>query len=376
MAVHKRGNAGIYYYRFMYNGKLYSRSCKTTNKKVALQIEAQTRLNLLKQDELGVKPYINFYQALQLVEDDINSRAYKSSIPNFIRHIKLNLDDKQLHKLNNSDLFHLLTVLKNKGLKPSTLSNYFAIVRQANDRAKKLGYLTNYDLEMPVKRVKQERVRIISKDQEDELLSLLEPSRKGQGLANDPDKSFLKHKQRIDNYDFTVMLLDTGCRYSEIAKLQWSDINLETKKIKVWRGKTKIETHLIMTDRVKTLLKRRAKEKDSSRYIFTDLITGTHRNYASIAIRTSIKKVHGLEEFSLHDLRHSCASKLIQNGMSLYETSIILGHRDLSTTMQYAHLATDDISQKAADILNDKNNEPETLDLTDVDTTKYDGNLL
>jgi len=44
-------------------------------------------------------------------------------------------------------------------------------------------------------------------------------------------------------------------------------------------------------------------------------------------------------------------SKAIQNGLSLYEVSQILGHIDISTTQIYAHLENKDIGKKARDIM-------------------------
>ncbi|MGH1441275.1 MAG: tyrosine-type recombinase/integrase [Cellvibrionaceae bacterium] len=40
----------------------------------------------------------------------------------------------------------------------------------------------------------------------------------------------------------------------------------------------------------------------------------------------------GLTGFCIHDLRHACASRFVQNGMSFYEVSQMLGHLDVQTT--------------------------------------------
>ena len=56
-------------------------------------------------------------------------------------------------------------------------------------------------------------------------------------------------------------------------------------------------------------------------------------------------------DFTIHDFRHTCASRLIQNGLSLYEVASILGHRDVQTTQRYAHLECRDVSQRARDIM-------------------------
>jgi len=48
----------------------------------------------------------------------------------------------------------------------------------------------------------------------------------------------------------------------------------------------------------------------------------------------------GIKKFRFHDLRHSCASALAQNGATLLEIADVLGHRQLAVTKRYSHLAT------------------------------------
>jgi site-specific recombinase XerD len=43
----------------------------------------------------------------------------------------------------------------------------------------------------------------------------------------------------------------------------------------------------------------------------------------------------------MHDLRHSCASNLVNSGQSLYVVGTILGHAQTKTTQRYAHLASE-----------------------------------
>jgi site-specific recombinase XerD len=49
----------------------------------------------------------------------------------------------------------------------------------------------------------------------------------------------------------------------------------------------------------------------------------------------------GIEGASIHTLRHTAASHLVMAGVDLATVARILGHRDITTTMVYAHLASD-----------------------------------
>ncbi|MAN79671.1 MAG: integrase [Rhodospirillaceae bacterium] len=49
----------------------------------------------------------------------------------------------------------------------------------------------------------------------------------------------------------------------------------------------------------------------------------------------------GLNDVRFHDLRHTFASRLVQQGVSLYEVMHLTGHKSVSMVQRYAHLAPD-----------------------------------
>ena len=54
------------------------------------------------------------------------------------------------------------------------------------------------------------------------------------------------------------------------------------------------------------------------------------------AFEMTLKKAE-IENFHCHDLRHTFATRLIQNGIDLYKVKELLGHKTLAMTMRYAH---------------------------------------
>jgi site-specific recombinase XerD len=67
----------------------------------------------------------------------------------------------------------------------------------------------------------------------------------------------------------------------------------------------------------------------------------------------SIMTITGIEDYRVHDNRHTHASQLVSSGMSLAIVGRILGHTNPTTTQRYAHLA-DDPLREAAEIMADK----------------------
>src|SRR6185312_11113558 len=127
---------------------------------------------------------------------------------------------------------------------------------------------------------------------------------------------------RYEMHDLVFMYLDTGARYCEIARLEWSQVDLKQKTIELWRNKTKTESFIYMTDRVHQILQRRSEHKMHDRWVFTNWKRTDHRR---------------LSTMTLNDVR------------------LLLGHSSIQTTQRYQHLESNDVSPRAVAILNQQN---------------------
>jgi integrase len=65
-----------------------------------------------------------------------------------------------------------------------------------------------------------------------------------------------------------------------------------------------------------------------------------------------IRKRAGLSDVRIHDLRHTYASVAVMNGIDPFMLKEILGHKNLSTTLRYAHLSDDAVQKAAGQIAN------------------------
>jgi integrase len=158
---------------------------------------------------------------------------------------------------------------------------------------------------------------------------------------------------------FVVLLLSTGCRYSEIRLLKWSNVDLTKGKILIEQSKNGDRRSVPLQGLGLQLLKALASETSSLGYIFVldkpDKPMDPRRS-----IRTAIKRA-GLKNFRPHDCRHSYASELLAQGLSLGEIGHLLGHRSVSMTRRYAHLmesrSLDAVSKMSQEIFKEVRNE-------------------
>lgn len=347
MSLVRRKSSKFWYAQFQFQGKTYVKSTKTTNKRDAAKVEQMMRDNLFRVGMLGELESVDIESAIDLYTDSKKGtmRSYKT-LKSDAKFIKEHLDtNRELEQLNARDIEKLIAIRHRKNHSNATIKKMLNFIRGLMAYAKKLGYKTQ-QLEYPTIRPDKHKLRYLTLDEEKKLLEQLTPS--------------CKHQKSIqqDNYDFVVTLLDLGCRHGEAVKLKWSDIDLENKTVNLFRPKVRNESILQMTDRLYRILVRRHgnnKGKRKNEYVFTNK-KGGHRNHSPLAIRKAMVRA-GLEDCTLHDLRHTAASRWVQNGLTLQEVSFMLGHTTVQTSAIYAHLVPSQVTTKAAEVLNSLHNE-------------------
>ena len=349
MSIIKRGSSKYWYISFQFNGQQYVRSSKTTNKKIAEQMEVEWKAQIHSQQYQGRKSRItlsdafNQYKATkQGIASYKNLVAHESVLRRCLPMAKY-LDD-----LTSHDLERFKQKRIDEGVGPEAIKFGLQVIKGTWKFARKLGYQVS-ELEFPTVKIPKAPLRYLTSDEESRLLAELNPMREGRGLPPLSERSDELKGMMQDAYDLVILLLDTGARYSEIANIEWQRIDLAERTIHLWRSKVENETVLYMSDRVFEVLSRRFDTK-SSQHVFSNKV-GDARGYCTHSIRKAIARA-GLKNCRVHTLRHTHASRLIQNGMSVYEVREILGHSDIKTTMRYAHLEQRQVTAKARDVMN------------------------
>lgn len=137
-------------------------------------------------------------------------------------------------------------------------------------------------------------------------------------------------------YLLMLTALTTGARKSELLGLRWTDIDLDRGTAHLGRSKNG-------DPRVLPLVPHVVEEMRKFQGAATALLFPSTRRpdqpYAFEERWKDAMLAAKVKNFRFHDLRHSCASMLAQNGATLLEIGDLLGHRQLQVTKRYSHLA-------------------------------------
>ena len=146
-------------------------------------------------------------------------------------------------------------------------------------------------------------------------------------------------KSQRNNYICSVIefAIETGMRRSEILKLKWHDINLETGFASLYDTKNGEDRKVPLTKRCIEVLNQLPR---SHEHVFPISATCLHQ-----AWQRAVRKA-GVRDLRFHDLRHEAVSRFFEMGMSVPEVALISGHKDLTQLFRYTHLNPENVFTK------------------------------
>ncbi|MFO1217660.1 MAG: site-specific integrase [Burkholderiaceae bacterium] len=138
-------------------------------------------------------------------------------------------------------------------------------------------------------------------------------------------------------YLLVLLGMTTGARRGELLGLRWRDIDMARAEAHIVRSKNSDARVLPLVPAAVEEMKRF--EGAPTALVFASTRRPDVPYHLENRWREALR-VARVRNFRMHDLRHSCASWLAQSGASLLEIADVLGHRQISVTRRYAHLAT------------------------------------
>ena len=282
-------------------------------------------------------------------------RAIIHKIVPYFEPLHYTLQDMEQHPKYIQDFYqHEL----DRGLSANTVIHYHANIRKCLQYAFQIGMIRSNPTDR-VERPRKEKFK-------SEVYSAEELEQLFTAIQGDPAEFAV------------IMAAFYGLRRREIVGLKWDAVDFENKKISIQHTVVGVKIDGVMTDvardRTKTksscrtlplipaceqMLKKMKKEQELNRKVCgkdycTDYLDYIYVNPMGMRFHPdyltqhfpNFLVSHNMKRIRFHDLRHSCASLLYANGVSLKEIQEWLGHSDISTTSNiYTHL---DFSSKVS----------------------------
>jgi integrase len=309
MGLYRRGK--FFWFTIMQNHKRIQVSTKTENKKLAERIHAQAitemqegiwfekqKAKTITFQEMTEKYLKKYYR----IRDE---HTVKRLLPIFGHLTLAGITTEMISDYRDERL---------KTVKPATVYQELSLMRRMFNVARREWKWTK---ENPVADLS---FSVGNKNARDRWLTLEEEKRLLDCATN---PSWLR--------SLLVFALHTGMRRGEILNLLCKDVDFFRKLVTVVKSKNGEKRGIPMSQTLYNTLKSMSKVVDISSRVFPISVRSLRE-----AFDMTLKKA-GLKDFHFHDLRHTFATRLIQNGVDLYKVKELLGHKTITMTMRYAH---------------------------------------
>ncbi len=314
------------------SGKRVRRSTGSTSRKEAEALEAKWKLEVYRLQQWEEQPERSFDELMLIYirateNEKRSAERDKTSLANLYPFFT----GRSLNSLTRKDINAYISQRKTDGVVNATINREVSLLSAA------INYAINeleWDILNPAqgRKLKIPEARIC-------WISRVEAAALIQASGNIPRADHLP--------DFIRLALHTGCRKNELLKLDWQRVDLKNALFYLEGEHTKAgkrRTVPLNSEAKQALLNRarfRASHCPDSPWVFCNK-QGGRVNDLKNSFATACKRV-GIQDFRIHDLRHTCAAWLVTSGVPLTEIRDLLGHSSVTMTEKYAHLAPENV---------------------------------
>lgn len=236
--------------------------------------------------------------------------AYILAISKFLQ-----FSGKSTDKIGKKDALDYLNYLSSRGLAGSSLNLNLSAVKFLLESVLR----KNINLNLRYSRIRKKLPSVLSRDEVNKLIKNTRNS---------------KHKIIVS------LIYGSGLRVSELINLRIKDFDFKNKIGRVISGKGGKDRLFIIPEKLFRVLLQMSVARNREEYFF---LTNRNDRYSMRGIQEIIKesaKISGLTGVHPHTLRHSFATHLIEQGQSISEVQMLLGHSSPETTQVYLHTST------------------------------------
>lgn len=167
-------------------------------------------------------------------------------------------------------------------------------------------------------------------------------------LSKQECKELFKAPRTLKHRFLLAFAYGGGLRMNELRLLKITEIDLQRGQVLIRRGKGRKDRYVGLSKLIAQKLPTYLSEAKPRVYLFEGLTPAEPMGERSIqyVITEAVQRTPIQKAVSMHTLRHSYATHLLEDGIDIHSIQHLLGHADLVTTMVYLHVAQ--VKQKPA----------------------------
>lgn len=160
-------------------------------------------------------------------------------------------------------------------------------------------------------------------------------------LSKEECKELFKVSRSFKHRFLLAFAYAGGLRMNELRHVKISDVDLHRKQVHIRQGKGKKDRYVVLSEFIAQRFDKYLLEVKPQFYLFEGQTPGQVMGTRSIqyVINEALLKTGIQKAVSMHTLRHSFATHLLEDGLDLYSIQHLLGHVNIKTTLIYLHIA-------------------------------------
>lgn len=327
MSLGKRGQSQVWYISTMVNGRQVRISTRTTDRKLAQRIHDKVLGQIVEGKWFeGLSGRHKTFKEMMdryMSEYSIPKKASSERDLSSLCHLLPFLGSRAISEISPKLIYEYKNKRRGEGASPSTINRELSLMKHAFNLA-----LREWEWvrENPVIRVSMEK----------------EPPSRDRWLTCGEEEAFLSVAPSWLK-EIVIFAIETGCRREEILSLTWQGADLFKKVVTIFAKKTGDRRTIPLTTRAFDILILKEKARTKRGSIKRDDFVFPHPGRQKVNFHTlrwafekALEKAK-IEGFRFHDLRHTFASRLAQQGVDPYTIQKLMGHKTFTTTQRYAH---------------------------------------
>lgn len=168
-----------------------------------------------------------------------------------------------------------------------------------------------------------------------------------QVLSQEEIAKILTTVKNVKHRAILFLTYSAGLRVSEVVRLTYNDLHPDRKLIRIKQGKGNKDRYTLLSDTAMGVLNEYITYFKPQKWLFTGENPENHISERTVQVifKNTLVKAGIKRDLSVHSLRHSFATHLLESGTDLRYIQELLGHKSSKTTEIYTHVSNKDLAR-------------------------------